>query len=485
MWILADWLREYRPRLEIKEGSRTLRNARLYAEGLQMERSTVYVGKAEDFIDGISGRVICANAHDIMLLETGDIDEVLNRILDAFDYYNSWADRIKDKIKDDCTLDDILRESQPVLGRAVCVADASFYVLAQAGFERWGDDNPDTKSLLSRNIITLGSIKAINRRKDIRVSNPHTYMLEVPDSGIRCAVRNIFFRGKHRGWLITDRMGDIPSRGEMDIQDELGDLVERWLESHQNQKERMDKAGVFLQILEGTCRRGEDGYIRIESLSWRRDDRLFVYVIRGMADSIQLSFSMEQFERLGAAYPVRFENNLVIVFNADMMDTAPFEEALLQLLERADCFCGKSPAFYDAFDLRAQYELAIIASDFGDDRLSRIREIENAALPYYLSLIVKNDRAGLTHPALRVLRDYDAKNRTQLYRTLEVYLQCERNFILASKALHIHRNSLIYRIGRIVDLTSIDLDSYKTRMSIMLAFEIERYKEIEREQAAR
>jgi len=29
------------------------------------------------------------------------------------------------------------------------------------------------------------------------------------------------------------------------------------------------------------------------------------------------------------------------------------------------------------------------------------------------------------------------------------------------------------------------LDSYKTRMSIMLAFEIERYKEIEREQAAR
>jgi hypothetical protein len=416
-----------------------------------------------------------------MLLDASDINEVLNKILDAFDYFNGWSDQINDKIKDSYSLGDVLQKSESVLKRAVCVADASFYVLAQSGFERRGGDNPDTESLLNERITTLDSILAINQDKRIRVFDPQTYTLEVTQAGIRCAVRNLFFRGQHRGWLITDKKGSDFTRGEMDVQDELGDLVERWLEYHQSQKELVEKKGVFLQILEGTCSRGEDGYRRMESLNWRRGDELYVYVLRHVSDVSSLSFSLDRkFEQLGAAYSIHFENNLVLILNSSLTPVTAFHPAFLQLLERADCICGKSPAFKDVFDLKANYELAIVAADFGDDRQSRVREIESAVLPYYFSLIVNNDKAEISHPALQILREYDTKHKTQLFRTLEVYLQCERNYIMTAQALNLHRNSLIYRIERIADLTAADLDSYATRLHIMMAYEIDHHKAINR-----
>lgn len=289
--------------------------------------------------------------HDLMMLDASDINEVLNKVLDAFDYFNGWADQINEKIKDNYSLGDMLQDSESVLKRAVCVADASFYVLAQSGFENRAVENPDTESLLNERIMTLDSILTINQDKRIRVYDPETYTLEITRAGIRCAVRNLFFRGQHRGWQITDkRTGDF-TRGETDVQDELGDLVERWLEYHQNQKELLERTGVFLQILEGSCERGEDGYRRVESLNWQRGDELYVYVIKGISRFSSLAFLLDRkFEQLGAAYSIHFENNPVLIQNSSLTPATVFQASFLQLLERADCICGRSPAFNDVFD---------------------------------------------------------------------------------------------------------------------------------------
>ncbi len=474
MWILADWLEVYHPTCNIQEGKRTLRNARLYSEGLQMERSTVYVGSADGFIDGVRDKVLCANEHDLMLLDSSDVNEILNKILDAFDYYNSWSDQLNENIKTDYSLDDLLRDSEPVFNRMLCLADASYYVYAQTGFEKRAETNPDTKSVLTDHIMTLDSIMAINEDKRIRLYNPHTYLLDVK-TGIRCAVRNLFFRGQHRGWLITDKERGDYTRGETDVQDELGDMVERWIEYHQNQKELVEKSGVLLQILEGICIRGEEGYRRVESLNWRRGDELYVYVIRFGAGGESPAYLLDRkLEKLGAVFSVHHEGNLILVQNASLTDTGAFRTELLQLLERASCYCGKSPVFNDVFELKTNYELAAVAADFGENRSDRLREIESAALPYYFSLIEKYDRAGVTHPVLQTLLAYDDKHNTQLFQTLKIYLQCERNYILTAKALHLHRNSLIYRVQRIIDLTAVDLDSFKTRLHLLMAIELER-----------
>lgn len=82
------------------------------------------------------------------------------------------------------------------------------------------------------------------------------------------------------------------------------------------------------------------------------------------------------------------------------------------------------------------------------------------------------------HPALTTLRLYDHKNRSQLYKTLCVYIDKGCNIKLTSESLFIHRNSLVYRLNRIVELCEIDFADVNTVFLLRLSFLIDRYNEL-------
>ncbi|MEL7647878.1 MAG: helix-turn-helix domain-containing protein [Sedimentibacter sp.] len=93
---------------------------------------------------------------------------------------------------------------------------------------------------------------------------------------------------------------------------------------------------------------------------------------------------------------------------------------------------------------------------------------------YYDMLINSSAHARLEnfcHPALKWLNDYD----DNLYITLKKYLDCSKNACQTSDALFIHRNTLNYRIKRIKELTSLDLDDPNTVQCLMDSFRIEKF----------
>jgi hypothetical protein len=470
MWILADWLAEFNPEVQIAEGKRTLLNVRLRLDGSRPEWSTVYVGTEGD-------KIACVNGHDTLLLHRGALHDILNRILDAFDFYQDWSDRLNDKAKTDCALADLLLDSAPVLGRMAAVADTSYNIIAQIGIEAGAGEKSGLRAVPGGRIISLDSILAIHQDQRLRVNNPQTYFLDVPRTGIRCAVRNIFFLGQHCGWLITDKQSDRITQGEADIQAELGDNLERWMEYHRDQRELIEKSGVFLQILEGNVRKVEDVYRRIESLNWQRGDELQVYVVRPDAERLPPAYIFDRdLEQYFEGYAVHFKGQFLYVVNNTRTDLWKFDAAFKSMLENAGCICGRSPKFCDILDLSTHYELAGIAAGFASDNTSRIRDLESAALSYYISLILKYDKAGVVHPAPQILRDYDHRHKTALYETLETFLRHERNYIHTAQELHLHRNTLIYRIERIVTLTGVDLDVHENRLHILISYEIDKLR---------
>ncbi|WP_330229337.1 helix-turn-helix domain-containing protein [Nocardia sp. NBC_00508] len=70
---------------------------------------------------------------------------------------------------------------------------------------------------------------------------------------------------------------------------------------------------------------------------------------------------------------------------------------------------------------------------------------------------------------LGALLDYDRTRNTDLVHTLSQYLECGGNYDDSAAALHIHRSTLRYRLGRIREITGFDLRDVNTRFNLQAA----------------
>lgn len=70
------------------------------------------------------------------------------------------------------------------------------------------------------------------------------------------------------------------------------------------------------------------------------------------------------------------------------------------------------------------------------------------------------------------LRSYDQVHRADLVRTLEAFLLCSGSWTKCAELLHVHVNTLRYRIQRIQDLTGRDLSRLEDRVDFFLALRL-------------
>ncbi|MGB3633109.1 MAG: helix-turn-helix domain-containing protein [Rubrobacteraceae bacterium] len=66
------------------------------------------------------------------------------------------------------------------------------------------------------------------------------------------------------------------------------------------------------------------------------------------------------------------------------------------------------------------------------------------------------------------LSDYDSKRGSGLIRTLSVYFDTGTNASETADRLFLHRNSLLYRLERIQELTGLDLKEPDSRLALQL-----------------
>ncbi|MFJ1754370.1 PucR family transcriptional regulator [Kitasatospora sp. NPDC088134] len=83
-------------------------------------------------------------------------------------------------------------------------------------------------------------------------------------------------------------------------------------------------------------------------------------------------------------------------------------------------------------------------------------------------LALLQDRPALRDPRLTALTAYDARHHTRLAESLLAYLDALGEVRTAADALHIHPNTLRYRVRRAEQLTGLDLAQPQQRLFAML-----------------
>lgn len=77
---------------------------------------------------------------------------------------------------------------------------------------------------------------------------------------------------------------------------------------------------------------------------------------------------------------------------------------------------------------------------------------------------------NLLHPALDAIARYDEENQTDLLFTLRTYLENDCNAQKCGRLLFLHRNSLVYRIRRIQDISGCNLSDPVERSYLRISF---------------
>ncbi|MEV0521714.1 helix-turn-helix domain-containing protein, partial [Nonomuraea sp. NPDC050405] len=131
---------------------------------------------------------------------------------------------------------------------------------------------------------------------------------------------------------------------------------------------------------------------------------------------------------------------------------------------------GLSGALTGAAALRGGIEEAAHARRLADARSGGVVTSDEIYTHALLLATVPGDvRRSFAGRLLGPLIDYDRRHQSDLVRTLGTFLDCAGSWNACGERLHVHVNTVRYRIGRVEELTGRDLSSMADRVDFFLA----------------
>ena len=189
-------------------------------------------------------------------------------------------------------------------------------------------------------------------------------------------------------------------------------------------------------------------------------------------DSSHTNVDHQAGNALEGSFGFRFvttQHDGVLVALVPFMQSHMFIETLLDTLDNPYATAAISLPFGDADAIPQQWGLLQFCLAHGGS--VKLKRGKDFAMRYLRDEIKKNVPCdSLLHPALKKLAAYDDAYQANMFDTLRVYLENDRNAQRCAKELYLHRNSLQYRIKRIQEIADIDLDDPEERSYLRLSF---------------
>ncbi|WP_124067137.1 helix-turn-helix domain-containing protein [Clostridium sp. E02] len=176
---------------------------------------------------------------------------------------------------------------------------------------------------------------------------------------------------------------------------------------------------------------------------------------------------------------ITFKGNLVILY--DCKTKVLFTKNELIHLEKLctdyDIKAGISNSFKEIYKFELFYRQALTALELSTETNSKERAAyyDEFCVHHMVRLFSEHsDPMVLIHSSIKFLKEHDKENSSELCPTLKAYIKYNQDLQLTSSSLHIHYNTLKYRINKIIELTDLAF-SDKTIFRLHLSFLVSDY----------
>ncbi len=179
------------------------------------------------------------------------------------------------------------------------------------------------------------------------------------------------------------------------------------------------------------------------------------------------------------AMSVFYKGDIVLLVSTDGGES-PYtdERGLLDFLKSSGLLMGVSNAFSDPSKMRRFYQQSVLAIEFGakHEKKASVFHYKDFGIFHALSLCAEQvNLRDLCHPVIRQLNDSGDPADSELLYTLYQYLFLGEDTKKTAQVLHIHRNTMYYRLEKLKALLGDDLATGDGMAQLLLSFKIIEY----------
>lgn len=472
MWILNDWLKKYHPQPRILHGEQTLRSARILSGDSSIEQQNVYLARASEFISGEDQKIICVHGQDMLLLNTSNMEEVLNDIFDAFDFYNSWSDGIAQEIRSGCDIQTVVDLSHDVFRQPIVVYNTNNEAIAVSSAFPKGSLDQEWDFMVENRANSLDFLVNIQDILKKQRTLYGTLKIKVPGTPYGSIYKGLFHDGIWLGRIIFLEAFHSLSEGELQLFDTFCNLVGIWASQSYKSDLLQAESRIFLDLIERRPVSWEELDHKLQMNGWRMEDpKLLIRIEIPQQQSEIMKILAARLEMLvSASYVFSSQKAIYILSNLELTRPDTIRQVLEPVLQQAGLYAVSSYPFTDILKLADHHDQCALTCLHCPSDPGRLYSCSDYALDSIHALMTAKIPGVLKHPGLSRLKQYDKANHADLYETLYTYLRNNCNMAETARQLHLHRNSLLYRLNQIKDQAGIQFNDPDTREHLLLSF---------------
>ncbi|WP_163528824.1 PucR family transcriptional regulator [Halobacillus ihumii] len=265
-------------------------------------------------------------------------------------------------------------------------------------------------------------------------------------------------------------------------------LVSRHLLHHQVKKRKSEEnqKEFFWQLLTGTLRYKPEIIRHAKRFGTRLSGQLCVAVFEfdeNMNQSVERHayYLTETLQQTRIVSRIFDENQLILLVRSDVTEDAAricdtfihdFTQKMKERLQFEDVK-GSFGIIYDSPEhVSDSYKQALKVLELKEQFPRALQQVSNyqelGIYQFINELASLRSREQYRNAFLEKLYDYDRKHKSELVGTLKVFLDCNSNVHKAAEDMHIHTNTLNYRLKRIKEIGAIDLKDPNQKTTLYL-----------------
>ena len=419
-------------------------------------------------------RAAAGLACDCIILDEGaDMAEVTNLLLGYQKKMWDWQQNMKCLTAENAGIQALIDESEKLFSDPIIVMSKTLRVLAYT--KNITAENPDIAQTLKQGYFPKHMIQGLIENRYLEEAEKfYNIGYHYPPNYINCTkiIKVFADNALHVHTLCLYGLSRDPSPEDMHNMKALAGFIQELVAKAGKPKNGFEKRGVcLLEEMLDKDMSAQEIDSKSNLMRWTAGREHQVWSVRFryyLYPYVQYVLTCLESDPLTLAAFLRDEEIIVLRY-VPSPDTGEVSETDYPELFRENRACaGISCPFREPRDFRCAYEQAKTAGELG--RKLHPEETVYRFDSYFIYNVLRIYRQNYPYDRLRDrLLDLENTGGIDYLSLLESLLRNERDMTKMAKEMHLHRNTVLYRVNKLQGILGLSLDDPDTRLMLLLA----------------